>query len=343
MSPCLNSPPPPLLRLTDSHTPDLRAVSSRAVNLLRLTATALSLTLLVACGGGGGGGGTPTAVMPESLPDPLITNTDGTRGYFSESLAPPSLSSAQIGQRIRSIAINADTLLYDIVSGTNATCEGTTCTYEGSHGFEVEVTIDGFESVDTGEIPGYTEQNTAVMIHNGITIGERLNAGRQEFEDAETIHFESQAYGGWDDNNTFAIQRDMETTGSDVTIDVVAYSIGKATGTRPTTGTGRWSGTMVGSHTQMNYLVQGSANIRINDFNEGTFTILSLFDIKRLDTGADVPNLDWTAVPINTDGTFASNNGDVKGTFYGANHEEIGGIFNRNDIIGAFGGVRTGQ
>ena len=350
MSSCLNSPPPPpLLRLTDSHTPDLRAVSSRSVNLLCLTATALSLTLLVACGGGGsGGGGTPT-VMLEPLPDPLVANPDQARQYLNAvspatppAVLPPSLSSTQIGQRIRSIAINADTLLYDIVGGTSVTCEGISCTYMNERGFEIEVSLDGFESVDTGEIPGYTEQNTAVMIHNGITIGERLNAGRQEFEDAETIHFESQAYGGWDDNNTFAIQRDMETTGSDVTIDVVAYSIGKATGTRPTTGTGRWSGTMVGSHTQMNYLVQGSANIRINDFNENRLTILSLFNIKRLDTGANVNNLDWTAVPINMDGTF-DKDGEVKGTFYGANHEEIGGTFNKDNIIGAFGGTQTGQ
>ena len=69
-------------------------------------------------------------------------------------------------------------------------------------------------------------------------------------------------------------------------------------------------------------------------------TILSLFNISRLDTGADVDNLDWTGGPIATDGTFKSASGDVKGTFYGTNHEEIGGVFDRDSIIGAFGGPR---
>ena len=29
-----------------------------------------------------------------------------------------------------------------------------------------------------------------------------------------------------------------------------------------------------------------------------------------------------------------------EGTFYGTNHNEVGGIFDRNDILGAFGASR---
>ena len=304
--------------------------------------------MLVACGGGGGGGsgnggGGAPIVMLEPLPDPLVANTDETRGYVNGT-PPPSLSSTQIGRTIREIVADADTLLYDIVGGTSVTCDGTNCTYVGSHGFQVEVTTEGVSDADP---PGYNEQNTAIMTHNGITVGQRLNAGRNETADdgepSEIINFQSQTYGGWDDNNFFAIQHYTETIGNNVTFEIQTYSVGDASETRPTEGSGRWSGTMVGSHTQMNYIVQGSANIRINSFSDNTLTILSLFDIKRLDTGADVPNLDWTAVPIDADGTFASDSGDVRGTFYGADHEEIGGVFKRDNIIGAFGGIRVSQ
>ena len=342
------TPPPPLLRLADSHTPDLRAVSSRSVNLLRLTATALSLTLLVACGGGGGGSGGAPAVMLESLPDPLVTNPDQARQHLNAvspatppAVPPPSLSSAQIERTINAIVSDADTFLYEVV-GADVTCSGTSCTYEDSDGSEIEVTVDSFSTEDAAaRPPGYNGQNTAVMTHNGITIGQRLIAARGTIY-GEAALFEFQIYGGWGENNHFAVQRLTTIIGNDRMPEVNSYSFGEATGTRPTTGTGRWRGTMVGSHTQMNYLVQGSANIRINDFNENRLTILSLFNIKRLDTGADVNNLDWTAVPINMDGTFGKD-GEVKGTFYGANHEEIGGTFNKNNIIGAFGGTRTGQ
>ena len=339
------SPPPPEF-CPNSHTPGSRTMSSHPANLLRLAAILVPLALLAACGGGGGSS-TPAAAAPmvmlEPLPDPLIADAARARQHIGQGAeAPPSLSSAQIGRTIRTIASDADTLLYDIVGGTSVNCNGTSCTYMDGDGFQIDITTNSFSNENVEEPTGYNEQNTAVMTHNGITVGQRRAAFRGE-RNNETANFEFQIYGGWGDNNHFAIQHDRETVGNDVTIGISTYSFGDASGTRPTTGTGRWSGTMVGVHTQMNYLVQGSANIRINSFTENRLTILSLFDIKRLDTGADVDNLDWTAVPIASDGTFASNAGDVRGTFYGANHEEIGGVFNRDNIIGAFGGVQTGQ
>ena len=41
-----------------------------------------------------------------------------------------------------------------------------------------------------------------------------------------------------------------------------------------------------------------------------------------------------------TNGKFESANGDIKGGFYGTNHGEVGGVFNRDGIIGAFGASR---
>ena len=41
-----------------------------------------------------------------------------------------------------------------------------------------------------------------------------------------------------------------------------------------------------------------------------------------------------------TNGMFESENGEIEGVFYGAGHTEVGGIFDKNDIVGAFGAAR---
>ena len=194
---------------------------------------------------------------------------------------------------------------------------------------------------DRFNLTGFDSQYTPVMDHGGTTLAQYRAAGRID----EYANFEYLSYGGWLTNSAFSV--DILTVdafaGDGETSILVGLSYGDATGSRPTTGSGRWGGTMVGVHKRMGYLVQGSADIRINSFADNTLTILNLFNIKRLDNGADVANLDWTAVPINADGTFASSSGDVSGAFYGENHEEIGGVFNREDIIGSFGGPRVSQ
>lgn len=49
----------------------------------------------------------------------------------------------------------------------------------------------------------------------------------------------------------------------------------------------------------------------------------------------------WDDVPV-LGGRFSDGTGSnsLEGTFYGDNHEEVGGIFERNQIIGAFGASR---
>ena len=49
----------------------------------------------------------------------------------------------------------------------------------------------------------------------------------------------------------------------------------------------------------------------------------------------------WDGLAV-TNGTFGTGSqGDsIQGRFYGPNHEEVGGIFERDHIIGAFGGGR---
>ena len=52
-------------------------------------------------------------------------------------------------------------------------------------------------------------------------------------------------------------------------------------------------------------------------------------------------NIVWENIPV-TSGSFAtgSDESSIEGRFYGPNHEEVGGIFEHNEIVGAFGAKR---
>ena len=52
----------------------------------------------------------------------------------------------------------------------------------------------------------------------------------------------------------------------------------------------------------------------------------------------------WTDIPIDN-GTFSQGSGSdqIEGRFYGSSHEEVGGIFEREDVVGAFGARRGTQ
>ena len=64
-------------------------------------------------------------------------------------------------------------------------------------------------------------------------------------------------------------------------------------------------------------------------------------NLVNLDTGAHINEMKREDVFVNEDGTFTSTTGgDLTGGFYGTIHSEVGGTLNRDDIIGAFGGVR---
>ena len=51
-----------------------------------------------------------------------------------------------------------------------------------------------------------------------------------------------------------------------------------------------------------------------------------------------LPSMQWSGLAIGTDGRFGAS--DIRATFYGPNHEEVGGVFERNNIVGAFGAKR---
>ena len=56
---------------------------------------------------------------------------------------------------------------------------------------------------------------------------------------------------------------------------------------------------------------------------------------------ATISTFGWANLPLMNGGfSTSSQSGSIEGTFYGSTHDEVGGIFDRNDIVGAFGAAR---
>ena len=136
-------------------------------------------------------------------------------------------------------------------------------------------------------------------------------------------------YGGWLDDSVFAIVN-----------AAVAVSFGAAPGTNPMPiGGALWNGALVGIDTRTGNRVEGNATIEIDDLDR-PYVDISLTDIEDAQ-GQDRGEIRWNDIPV-TGGAFQSDDpdGSVEGRFYGSGHQEVGGIFQRGELTGAFGGTR---
>lgn len=51
--------------------------------------------------------------------------------------------------------------------------------------------------------------------------------------------------------------------------------------------------------------------------------------------GASTPRMNWSDIDVGQNGIFDQEG--INGSFYGPNHEEVGGTFHAYDVVGAFG------
>ena len=137
-------------------------------------------------------------------------------------------------------------------------------------------------------------------------------------------------YGRWLDHSVFAV-----VDGS------VAVSFGDFPATDPTPiGGGVWRGALVGIDGATRERIEGDAEIAIDDFTRPDIDI-ALTGIR--DAGGRArADLLWRDIPM-ARGHFQARDmvgGSVEGRFYGPDHGEVGGIFRRDRLVGAFGGSR---
>ena len=137
------------------------------------------------------------------------------------------------------------------------------------------------------------------------------------------------ALGTWEHMQVGVVRWELE--------DGVSAKVAIAGGMRhanslPPTGRGTWRGAMVALDHE-DRLVHGNAMLTISDFREPAV------DVELTPSGRTV--MTWQGIPV-TGGGFRQEDRDrpddyIKGEFYGPYAQEVGGVFERNRMIGAFG------
>ena len=139
-------------------------------------------------------------------------------------------------------------------------------------------------------------------------------------------------HGRWMEHGVFAM-----TDGGGGQTGSVAVSFGSSFGTVPSWGGGAtWAGSMVGVDEGTGDRVAGEAMIDVDDFADPDVDI-ALTGIAGAN-GVTWSPLRWQNVSLDA-GRFRSSDasGFVAGLLYGPDHEEVGGVFERDRLRGAFG------
>ena len=139
----------------------------------------------------------------------------------------------------------------------------------------------------------------------------------------------SDVYGHWLDHGFFGMVDES-----------VAVSFGDFPGTNPTAiGGGVWTGALAGIDTRTGERIDGDAAIEIDDFIRPDLDVAltGIADAR----GRPRADLHWEDIPL-SQGHFQARDmtGSIQGRFYGSDHGEGGGIFERDQLIGAFGATR---
>lgn len=334
-----------------------------------MIAIALPMTLLLACGGGGGGGtvavGTPTTMTPndpntppttndpntppimvrlEDLPTALITNPATARSRVTGSAQPStSLDSSQIQNMFRSRATGMDGLVTSdayVISPAMPSGMDTSSNSINLDGTTFTTSLNNV-ATDIGNrfgLIGVRSEYSLVMVHQGATLAQHRAAGRNDDSDV----FEYLSYGGWFANSAFSVDMLTINDDSNESSALIGVSYGDATGSRPTryqSGVlGIWNGVIAGINKNDGDIIQGGFQIEVDIAS--SMANINFINIVNITDGNTLQDMLWS-VSIATEGTFSSTTGgDIDGTFYGTEHTEVGGTFNRDNIIGAFGGTR---
>ena len=336
------------------------------MSIFRLIAIALPMTVLVACGGGGGGGsiamtGTPTTMMPppvtaptitppassnpQTLPPYLITDLVAARTAAGGS-PPANMSYSDIINEFRTRATNADTLRFADVQISGAlgsrqgmispSCMGTSCTVSipdiGDTTFSLAEIYDP-SIINDESLEGYDAQVQAVMVDEGVTLVQGRSAARGD----GGTPFTFQTYAGWIDGSVFGFGLLSVTEGSNTTSRLTSYSFGDASDSNPiaigSETSAMWTGAVVLYRRNESEIVEGSVTVDIDDLSSPDVDVA-------IDLGFISSRYD--NMPLMR-GTFVEENGQVRGSFYGDNHEEVGGLISTTNDYGAFGATRQIQ
>ena len=308
------------------------------------------LLLLAGCGGGGGlsfldddnggdnNGGDVSDVQWPVQPATVRSLTGGEPSKFTGEDVDRSVG--RLTSAANSLLVSD--LLVFITTGPPVRGESFCSREECTSGF-LGTSLNLLLSDDVG-IRGPSEYQT-VSDYRGVLLAQGRGKG-----DIGGTSADYTGYGGWLDHSFFVAEFNRINDGVlENTPFNYSYSIGDATGSNPTAedGSGTWTGVMVGGDVSATAArgnrIQGDAEITIADFADPKATV-AFTNIYDLDDRGPRADMTWSDIPV-TDGGFGTapsgaTKDVIEGSFYGPNHEEVGGIFERDQVLGAFGAAR---
>ena len=308
---------------------------------IRVCALACVFTVVLA-GCGGGGGSSSGSSSASNLPSFPVNPTTARALVGGTAL---NQTSSQVGASLDAIHQGANSLLIGdthffyadgsrLSAGT--TCTAASCTTSGG-GVSLTQTL---ADTDFGDA---SNNYQSVMTDNGIALAQgrsRVPTSGVSGGITDTV-----GYGGWLTHSFFFAQV-LEQTAPAADPIAVGYgvSIGNAPGTNPTSGGATWRGVMIGGDVSDTALrgnvIQGDAEIDIDNFSSPDVDI-RFTNIYDLDAGNTRASMSWNNISVRNGAfTTGSDTNQIQGKFYGSNHEEVGGVFERNNVVGAFGATR---
>ena len=211
-------------------------------------------------------------------------------------------------------------------------CNGPQCTFS-YQGLSETVEID---DILQSEPDTDTDLRVTDSLHGVRTFTAR---GSQRIE---VQNIEQYGYGGWLNESGFLVSTSL-FVGGQFNGARLFYtgSVGYSPGTNPneSVGGGTWRGAMLGVDTNSRDRVEGAATIDIDDFSDPDVDVL--FTEVETASGRSRSDMTWTNIPLR-DGDFRTggDGNSIEGRFYGDTHQEVGGVFERNRLLGAFGASR---
>lgn len=202
------------------------------------------------------------------------------------------------------------------------------------------------------------QDSEPIMTANGIAMVQSRSTGRTA---SANDPYDILSYGAWMNHSGFFAEAYLYDLSTGRSQENAAWTLGITTGNNPAPQSGQtltWNGTMVGMQgsqaarqTSDPYSerdfdpVQGDATVTVSD-NGGNLEIgvmfTDIFHLNPANTG-QIQDIVWTNSQIisGTNGRFTSTQHNLKAAFYGPNHEEVAGTYEKVDVddfmVGSFG------
>ena len=175
-------------------------------------------------------------------------------------------------------------------------------------------------------------------LKNVKSLGQRNGVDISSFDFSDSS-FAARSYGGVLKYNLFYAGQTIEHDFDVPLYTQYAVSVGNATGSVPTGGSASWSGAMAGIDENSGEFLLGDAMLAA-DFGskeiDANFT-----NVRQVSNSAGKPDISFEDVPMSGDGFSSDTVGNrILGAFYGAEHAEVGGVFQSGTINGSFGASR---